>query len=720
VREPDRWRGLLVVLTVALVSSAARPEGEPARLDYPPAPRGPVIEDLHGTAVADPYRWLEDLDSSETRAWTIAEEKLTRKYLSSLPSRGSIRERIAVLTDFEKFGLPFAQGGLYFYSRNDGQQDQSVLYAAKSLSGASSVVLDPNTLSADGSLAVTGYVASVDGALLAYGASVGGSDWTDWHVRDLATGKDLPDVIRFTKYYPPVFALDGRGLYYSAFPPPRAGDELSASDLGNALFYHALGTPTSADRRILGDPAHPNWQYEPYMTRDGRWLVVRVGEGEVGDTGRENVDLVDLRSATPVPVPVIEGFSADYVVVGADAGRIFFLTSLDAPRGRVIAIDPTQPGRDHWRTVIAQGPDPIGFTDPAVTLVDHQLIVQSLHDAYSRVRAFGLDGTLRRQIALPGAGTVAGFGGHPEDRETFYSFENLITPPTLYRLDLQSGRTEVFRRPQVRFDEASLEQRQVFYAARDGTRIPMLLAYRKGLKLDGHNPVLLYGYGGFGIPMLPTFKASHIAWLERGGLFAVANIRGGGEYGDAWHRQAIRSHKQVVFDDFQSAAEWLVANRYASPSTLAIMGGSNGGLLVGACITQRPDLYGAAVAAVGVLDMLRFDRFGQGAGWVGDYGSPRDPADFKALFAYSPVHNVRPGVRYPATLVITGDHDTRVMPMHSFKFAAALQAAQAGPAPVLLELESTSGHHGGVTQSKAIDQDADIFSFLFENLRNTL
>jgi prolyl oligopeptidase len=682
---------------------------------YPPAVRGSVVDDYHGTRVEDPYRWMEEIDSAQTRAWVSAEGQLTERYLAAIPAREAIRKRVAALYDFERFGVPFHEGGRYFYTRNTGVQDQSVLYVTASLDAPASVALDPNTLSADGSRIVTGYVASRDGQLLAYGVSESGSDWADWHVRDLASGQDLPDVLRFTKYYPPEFSLDGKGLYYSAFPAPAAGQELATQDLDNGLYYHALGTPASADHKILQRSEFRDWQYLPQLTSDGRWLVVMAGQGEVGDRGRENVYLVDVAGGGKVTA-LTEGFDAAYVYVGSDAGSIYFLTTLDAPNGRVIAVDPARPERSNWKSVIPADSDAIAITETSVTLVDHQLIVRRLHDAHTRVTSYGLDGSQRREITLPGLGTARGFEGRPELRETFYSFTDLITPPTIYRIDLESGASRVFRAPHVAFDSSAFEQRQVFYHGKDGTRIPMMLAYRKGLKLDGTNPVLLYGYGGFGIPLLPTFAAARIAWLEMGGVFAVANIRGGGEYGEAWHRQGTRAHKQVVFDDFIAAGEWLIAQHYTSSSKLVIQGGSNGGLLIGACVTQRPDLYGAAVAQVGVMDMLRFDRFGQGAGWAGDYGSPSDPEDFKALRGYSPVHNVRPGKHYPATLIVTGDHDTRVMPMHSFKFAAALQAAQAGPAPVLLYLESSSGHGGGATVRQAIEQNADIYAFLVKNL----
>jgi prolyl oligopeptidase len=685
-------------------------------LVYPKAPRDGVVDDYQGTRVADPYRWLENLDSQATREWVQAQARLTESYLEAIPQRQRIRARIAALYDFAKTGIPLRENGRYFYTTNTGRQEQSVLMTVTGLGEAPVVALDPNTLPPAGHPVVVGYVASHDGNLLAYGVSYSGSDWREWRVRDLLSGQDLPDVLRFTKYYEPAFTPDGKGLYYSAFPAPRAGAELSSQDLGNAVYYHALGTPGTADRRVLGDSAHPDWQYQPYLTPDGRWLVVLAGEGQVGDRGRENVYLIDLTAAEPAAVPMALGFEAAFLYVGADAGRLYFVTSLEAPNGRVLAVDPHEPQRAKWRQVIPEGPDAIDMGGRSVTLVGHRLIVRTLHDAHSRVVVYALDGRRQREIALPGAGSVGGFAGHADQRETFYSYTDLVTPPVIYRYDLDSGASSVFRAPQVAFDPAAFEQSQVFYAGKDGTRIPMLLAYRKGLRLDGENPTLLYGYGGFGLSTLPTFDPGHIAWMEMGGVFAIANIRGGGEYGEAWHRQAIRTLKQVAFDDFIRAAEWLITQRYTSTPRLAIHGRSNGGLLVGACETQRPDLFGAVIAQVGVLDMLRFNLFGQGAGWEGDYGSPQNALEFKALYAYSPVHNVRRGTHYPATLVITGDHDTRVMPMHSFKFAAALQAAQAGDAPVLLGVDLSSGHGGGETVTQAIAQSADIYTFLAKNL----
>ena len=714
-----RWRVSVVICAVWGLSGAVAVAEQPsAMISYPGAPRGAVVDDYHGTKVADPYRWLEDLDSAETRAWVSSESALTDRYVAGLPMRARLQSRIGQLYNYERFGVPFHSGQQYFYGYNTGLQNQSVLYTTRGLAQKPHVVLDPNTLSKDGSLAVVGYVVSHDRRLLAYGVAVSGSDWTEWHIRDVGSGKDLPEVIRHTKYYTPAFSPDGERLYYSAFPAPTPGTELSAQDLGNAVYAHILGTPIARDRKLLEIAGHPDWQYRIHVSEDGHWLVATSGEGEVGDKGLENIYVIDLTAQNRRVKPIAEGFRAAYEYVGSDAGRLYFLTTLEAANGKVVAIDPAGLANAPMRTVIAEGPEAIALSEgePSVTLVHHQLIVQTLHDAHSRVASYGLDGRRRREISLPGPGTASGFEGLATDRLTFYSFTNLMTPRTIYNYDMETGVSQVYRMPKVDFDPAKFEERQVFYPGNDGTRIPMLLAYRRGLKLDSAHPLVLYGYGGFGIPILPAFDPAQIAWLELGGIYAIANIRGGGEYGEAWHGQANRNHKQVVFDDFIAAAQWLIAEHYTSTPKIAIWGESNGGLLVGACLTQRPDLFGAVIAGVGVMDMLRFDHFGQGAGWTGEYGSPQDPADFPALYAYSPLHHVRSGVQYPATLIVTGDHDTRVMPAHSFKFTAALQAAQVGPAPILLYTEKSSGHGGGPTVSQAIDQNAAIYAFLADRL----
>jgi prolyl oligopeptidase len=719
--------GLLLLIAFSACAPQRPGETKPgpasgSSLAYPSAPRGNVVDDFYGTKVADPYRWLENLDSPETRAWVLAEAKLTDSYLNRLPARSAIKQRLTQLLDFEKFGIPFRAGEKYFYTHNSGLQEHSVLYSTPSLAASPTIAFDPNHLAGGGRLAITGYVVSYDGNHLAYGVSAGGSDWTDWHIRDLTAGQDLPDVIRWTKYYKPAFALDGRGLYYSAFPSPAPGEELRARDVGNAVYYHLIGTKQSNDLKLYERPDHPDWQFEAHLTPDNRWLVLTAGEGEVGDKGLENIYAIDLKPAgtgRPEPFRAItlsEGFNAAYIFAGADSNLFYFQTTLDAPRGRVIAINPHSPEMSQWKEIIPQGPDTLDIAYGSVTLVDNQLIVRVLHDATSKVSTYGLNGIRRSQIELPGLGVATGFAGKPEDHETFYQFNSLTTPATIYHRDLETGASTIFRAPKISFNPESLESKQVFYQGKDGTRIPMFLVYKKGMVQDGKNPTILYGYGGFGISRLPTFDPARMVWLEHGGIFAIANIRGGGEYGEEWHRQGTRSHKQVVFDDFIAAAEWLIRERFTSTPNLAIEGGSNGGLLVGACLTQRPDLFGAALAYVGVMDMLRFDRFGQGAGWIGDYGSPHEPKDFKALYAYSPYHNVKMGTRYPATLIITGDHDTRVMPAHSFKFAAALQAAQAGKAPILLRVNLSAGHGGGPTTSQSIDEKADAYAFLMQNL----
>jgi prolyl oligopeptidase len=682
---------------------------------------------------------MEALDSPETKAWVKAEAELTDSYLEKIPARKALKERLTKLLDFEKFGTPFHAGKRYFYSHNSGLQPQSDLLMSEGLEGKQEIAFSPNSLPKG--VALAGYVASPDGKVLAYGLSQGGSDWTDWHFRDLNSGQDLPDVLRWTKYYHPVYSPDGKGVYFSAFPAPTPGEELRVRDLNNAIYYHELGTEVAKDRKVYARPEHPDWQFQPHLTRGSHWLVITTGEGEVGDKGLENVYALDMREKRGEVRTIVERFDAEYLYAGEDNGLLYFQTTLKAPKGRVVAIDPSSsmesrlqpatsrsaglsakpaeagtPYSSSWKEVVPEGADAMDSASGSVTLVDHKLIVGTLHDAHSKITVYGLDGHRQFDVTLPGIGTASGFSGEPGDKETFYSFVNYVTPPTIYRLGLDSGKSTIFRPPKFPADLSQFKTEQVFYPSKDGTKIPMYLVHKRGIKLDGLNPTLLYGYGGFGISMVPRFDSTRIAWLEHGGIFAVANLRGGGEYGEEWHRQAILGNKQKVFDDFIAAAEWLVAQKYTSTPKLAIEGGSNGGLLIGACVTQRPDLYGAALAYVGVMDMLRFDQFGQGAGWVGDYGSPQKPEDFKALRAYSPYHNVKPGTRYPPIMVITGDHDARVMPAHSFKFAAALQAAQSGPAPILLRVRLSTGHGAGPTTSQVIEEKADAYAFLLENL----
>ncbi|HEX3989384.1 MAG TPA: prolyl oligopeptidase family serine peptidase, partial [Verrucomicrobiae bacterium] len=536
--------------------------------DYPPARRDAALDDYNGIKVADPYRWMEQLDSPETRQWVEAEARLTYSYLEKIPVRKKLQSRIKELLNFEKFGIPFHKGNRYFYTYNSGLQQQGVLYVTDGLDGKPGVAFDPNPLSANGAVAIAGYVVSPNGKTLAYGVSQGGSDWTDWRFRDIAPGRDLPDVVKWTKYYQPVFSTDGSGVYYSAFPAPAKGDELRAKDLGNAVYFHHFGTSQYSDRKLFDKPEHPDWQFEPHLTFDGQWLIIRAGEGEVGDKGLENLYAINLKADGASAIPLAEDFDADYIYSGADHGLVYLQTTLDAPRGRVIAVDPASPARANWKEVIRQTADALDVARGSVTLVDHQLIVCALHDAASSVKIYGEDGQFRREVALPGHGTAGGFDGEANDRESFYTYTDLATPPTIFRIDLETGESEVYRSPKIAFDTSVLETRHVFYPAKDGTKIPMSLVYKKGIKLDESNPTILYGYGGFGISILPGFDATRLAWLERGGIYAQANIRGGGEYGDEWHRQAIRAHKQIVFDDFIAAAEWLIAQGYTSTPKL--------------------------------------------------------------------------------------------------------------------------------------------------------
>ncbi|MCX5732554.1 MAG: prolyl oligopeptidase family serine peptidase [Deltaproteobacteria bacterium] len=694
------WLLLLVVLLAGC-----------ATIQPPAAPRGALVETHHGVEVADPYRWMEAMDSADTRAWVLAEDELARAYLKKLPGRAALRQRILELRSYERFGIPVHAGGRYFWGRHDGQQGMSVVFAASSLDATPAMVLDPNTFSTDGSLAYAGMVASQDGKHLAYGVSAGGGDWQTWHVRDLATGRDLPDRLEHVKYYHPVFAPGGGGLYYSRFPAPAAGKELTETDHDCKVYFHELGTPADRDVVVLERPDQPTWQFDLALRPDGRYLVITTGDGQVGDRGQEQISYLDLdRPGAPV-VPLIATYDAEYVFVGNQGPVFYFKTTLDAPRKRLIAIDTRSPAPGSWRTVVPEGAEVIDDAH----LVGQQLLVSRLRDAHVTVTAYDLSGAMLRDIALPGLGTAWGFDGGPGDRETFYYFTGFTIPGAIYRLDLATGKSTLWKSPRVPFDPSRFETKQVFFASKDGTRVPMFVTALRGLALDGTHPTVMTAYGFGGVPMLPVFDPAMIAWLERGGISVLVNIRGGGEYGEAWHQASVRTSRQVGRDDFIAAGEWLVASGYTSPARLGMVGGSGGGLLVGGVLVQRPDLFGAAVPMAGVLDLLRFQLFGQGAGWQGDLGSPDDPVEFAALLKLSPLHNARPA-RYPATLVITADHDVRVAPLHSYKFVAALRNAQLGPAPILLRVETQSGHGGGSTQAQKVDQNTDVLIFFAHHL----
>jgi prolyl oligopeptidase len=676
--------------------------------EYPAARKADQVDDYHGVKVADPYRWLEDLDSQETRTWVEAENKLTFSFLSSIPARTRIKDRLTKLWNYEKYGIPFKEGNRYFYSRNSGLQNQSVLYSVTSIDGEPKLLLDPNTLSTDGTVALSGMNVSNNGKLLAYSLSASGSDWQEWRVRDVETGKDLADDLRWVKFSDASWAHDDSGFFYCRYDEPQ-NDSLKATNYFQKVYFHKLDTPQSDDTLVYERPDQKDWLFGAHVTEDGNYLIISVFQGT--DT-KNRIYYKDLRNKDAQVVKLLDNFDAAYSFIGNRGTRFWFQTDLQASRGKIIEIDVNQPARDNWKVIVPESREAL----QSATFVDQQFVLNYLRDAYTQVRLYDLSGKLVREVQFPGIGSAEGFGGKSTDKETFYSFTGFTTPTTIYRYDTTSGKSSVFREPKVDFNPADFETKQVFYTSKDGTRVPMFLTYKKGLKLDGNNPTYLYGYGGFNVSLSPAFSVGNLVWMELGGVCAQPNLRGGGEYGEEWHQAGMKLKKQNVFDDFIRAGEWLIENKYTSTPKLAIGGGSNGGLLVGAAMTQRPDLFGAAVPQVGVMDMLRFQKFTIGWAWVSDYGSSDNADEFKALYAYSPLHKIKPGTSYPATMVTTADHDDRVWPGHSFKFAATLQAAQAGSAPVLIRIETKAGHGAGKPTAKVIEEIADRWSFLVKTL----
>ena len=678
-------------------------------ISYPQTRQGAIVEDHHGTQVADPYRWLEDLDSQETAAWVEAQNKVTFGYLAGIKQRDGIRDRLTELWNYEKYGTPSKHGGRYIFTKNDGLQNQNVYYTARSLDDEPRVLIDPNKLSEDGTVSVSGVRISEDGRFMAYGLSASGSDWQTWHVRNIETGEDLPDKVEWIKFSSASWTHDGAGFFYSRYDEPKGANKLAAVNEYQKLYYHRLGTAQAEDELIYERPDEKNWGFGASVTEDGRYAVITVWKG----THREYMIFYkDLADPNGKVIELIDKFEAEYDFIGNDGTEFWFRTDLDAPLGRVIAIDISKPERRYWQEIIPQAENAL----QSVSVVGDTFIASYLENAHTVVRTFDLSGAHVRDIPLPGIGSASGFAGRRDHKETFYSFTGFTTPTTVYRYDMITGESTIYRQPKVDFDPGLYETKQVFYLSKDETRIPMFITHKKGLKLNGANPTYLYGYGGFNISIKPRFSVSNLVWMEMGGVYAVANIRGGGEYGKAWHEGGMKLTKQNCFDDFIAAAKWLIENDYTSSPKLAIAGASNGGLLVAACITQRPDLFGAALPAVGVLDMLRFHKFTIGRAWTSDYGSPDDAEEFAALYAYSPLHNLRAGTAYPATMITTADHDDRVWPGHSFKFAAAIQAAQTGDAPVLIRIEAKAGHGAGKPTSKRIEEAADRWAFLVRNL----
>jgi len=686
-------------------------------LQYPAARKSDVVDDYHGTRVPDPYRWLEDPDSPESRAWIEAQNRLTAAYLAEIPARATIRQRLTKLWNYPKYGAPFRKAGRYFFLKNDGLQNQSVLYKQASLEATPETLLDPNILSEDGTVALSTLAVADNGRLLAYGTAASGSDWEEFRVRDVVTARDLSDHLKWIKFSGASWTKDGAGFFYSRYPEP-TDKALTDVNRFQRLYYHRLGTDQAQDVLVYERPDQPDWGMNGEVTDDGRYAVLTVWLG----TDRRNRvyyrDLKDPRHPriTGEVVRLLDDFDASYAFVGNDGPVFYFLTDLDAPRKRVIAIDTRHPERGGWRELIPQGQDVL----EGVQIIHDTFVANYMHDASSRLRLFALDGRMLKDLELPTLGSIGSISGERKDDEMFYAFTSFLYPTTIFRYDFKSGATSVFKAPTIDFDPSRYETKQVFYTSKDGTRVPMFITYKKGLTLDGSNPTYLYGYGGFNISLTPSFSVAMLVWLEMGGVYAVPNLRGGGEYGEEWHQGGMHEKKQNVFDDFIAAAEYLIAQRYTSPAKLAIAGGSNGGLLVGAAMTQRPELFGAALPAVGVMDMLRFHKFTIGWAWVTDYGSADSAAQFPYLYKYSPLHNIRAGTRYPATLVTTADHDDRVVPGHSFKFTATLQAAQAGPQPVLIEIETKAGHGAGKPTSKVIEEQADRIAFLVRNLGMTI
>lgn len=679
-------------------------------LSYPVAKKVDQTDDYHGTRIADPYRWLEDANSAETKAWVDAENKVTQTWLAQIPQREAIRQRLTQLWNYERYSVPFKEGGRYFFSRNDGLQNQAVLYTMKSLSDTPRLLLDPNTLAADGTVALAGMAVSPDGKLLAYSTAASGSDWNEIRVRDVDTGKDLDDHIQWVKFSSTAWTRDGKGFFYSRYDEPKEATKLADVNYFQKLYYHKLGTPQSADVLVYDRPDQKEWGFGATTTDDGRYLLITATKGTAP---KYRIFYKDLSKPDSKVTPLIDNFEAGYDFIDNVGSVFYFATDRKAPRKRIVAIDVNKPQEANWKTVVPESQQTLVSSH----MVNKQLINEYLADARSVVKLTDLKGKQVREIALPGIGSVNGFGGKQGDTETFFSFTGFTTPTTIYRVDMKTGASTVFRQPKVAFDPADYETRQQFYTSRDGTRVPMFIVSKKGLKLDGSNPTYLYGYGGFNISMTPGFSPANLAWMEMGGVYVVANLRGGGEYGEAWHEAGTRLKKQNVFDDFIGAAEWLVNNKVTSPSKLAIGGGSNGGLLVGAAMTQRPDLFGAAIPMVGVMDMLRFHKFTIGWAWTSDYGSSENPEEFKALVKYSPLHNLKPGTCYPATMITTADHDDRVVPAHSFKFAATAQADQAGANPIIIRIDTKAGHGAGKPTSKQIEEVADRWGFLSKALK---
>ncbi len=679
------------------------------KLIYPETRTIDQKDNYHGTEVADPYRWLEDVDSDETHAWVEAQNKVTFDFLESIPQREIYKDRLTKIWNYTRFGTPFKKGDRTFYFKNDGLQNQAVLYVQEGDHGSPRVLMDPNTLSQDGTIALGELSISNDGNWLAWSTSVSGSDWRTWYVLDIATGEDLADEVQWSKFSEPAWDHDAKGFFYSRYEAPAQGETFEGSNYYQKLFYHVRGTDQSQDKLIYERADQKEWGFQGDVSEDGRYLIVSVWQG----TSRNNrLYYLDLTSPQPEMVTLLDDYDAAYKFLHNDGSIFYFRTNLEAPKERIIAIDIHNPSRDQWKTLIPETEDPMD----AVSVLNHSFIVTYMHDVVNVVKVFALDGTDQGEIELPGLGSCSGFAGQAGDTQTYYAFNSYLSPGEIFHHNFLTGKSTLFRKPEIDFDFSGYETERVFYPSKDGTQIPLFLIHKKGLTLDGNNPTILYGYGGFNISLNPRFSISLLPWIEQGGVYAVANLRGGGEYGEDWHQGGMLKNKQNVFDDFIAGAEYLITKKFTNPNKLAVFGGSNGGTLVGAVVNQRPELFAAAIPAVGVMDMLRFQLFTIGWAWTSDYGSSEDAEMFPILYAYSPYHNLKKGTEYPAVMVTTADHDDRVVPGHSFKYAAKLQACQAGNLPTLIRIQTKSGHGAGKPTSMIIQEVADRYAFLHKTL----
>lgn len=698
-------RSLLRVLLVLCIPFSLN-----AQLKYPETRKVEHVDEYHGTKVPDPYRWLEDDNSADTKAWVQEQNKVTFDYLNKISYRAPWRKRIEEVYNYAKFSAPSRNGEYFYFYKNDGLQNQSVLYRQKGLDGTPELVIDPNKLSDDGTTILVGFSLSRDGKYAAYGLSRGGSDWQTYYVRDMTSGKDVGEELKWVKVSS--IGWQGDGFYYSRYPEPDKGKELSSRNENHQVYYHKVGTSQAEDKLVYEDKANPQRFHIAFTSEDQRYTFMTISDRGKGLNGNA-IWYKDGKAGDTEFKPLVKEIGKyTYNVVDQINDKVLVRTNNGAPNYRLVLIDPKNPDESAWTTFLAEKPEPMQSAGSA----GGKLFISYLKDVTSRIYVYGHDGKLEQEVKLPGLGTVGGFGGWKTDKFLFYTFTSFTNPPTIYRYDIATGKSTIFRQPEIpAFNPNDYETKQVFYPSKDGVKVPMFLVYKKGLKLNGKNPVILYGYGGFNISSLPGFSATLLPWLEQGGVYALANLRGGAEYGEKWHEAGMRLKKQTVFDDFIAAGEYLIKNNYTSKDYLAIRGGSNGGLLVGAVMNQRPDLFKVAIPQVGVMDMLRFHKFTIGWNWIAEYGSSDNAEDFNNLYAYSPLHNLKPGVQYPATLITTADHDDRVVPAHSFKYAATIQEKHTGANPVLIRIETNSGH-GASNTAKAIELTADIYSFTFYNM----